>query len=208
MKLRNPYEVLEIRERASEEEIKAAYKRLVKKYHPDQYANNPLSDLAEEKLKEINEAYDFLMKNNDNYNSGQGSNNWNNQQYNNNSSNLYAKIRVFIERGNINQADQILESITNRDAEWNFLKGIIFLRRGWYDMAYQHIQLAVNLDPANTEYRAALNNLASRANTYRDVGTSRGYRRDPSFCEMCQCLICSDCLCECLGGDLISCCTL
>lgn len=204
--MRNPYEVLEVREGASEEEIKAAYKRLVRKYHPDQYANNPLSDLAEEKLKEVNEAYDFLMKNKGNYDRNQGSNNWNNQQYNNNSSNLYSQIRAHIERGNINQADQMLEAIANRDAEWNFLKGIVFLRRGWFDMAYQHIQLAVSLDPYNSEYRSALNNLSYRANSYRDVGTSRGYRNDPSFCEVCQCLICSDCLCECLGGDLISCC--
>lgn len=203
--MRNPFEVLEIREGASEEEIKAAYKKLVRKYHPDQYVNNPLSDLAEEKLKEINEAYDYLMKNKGNYNRSQGSNNWNNQQYNNSNSNIYAQIRAYIERGNINQADQMLEDISNRDAEWNFLKGIIFLRRGWYDMAYQHIQMAVNLDPANTEYRMALNNLASRANTYRDIGRNRGYRNDPSFCEVCQCLICSDCLCECLGGDLIRC---
>ncbi|SDZ06147.1 molecular chaperone DnaJ [Proteiniborus ethanoligenes] len=203
--MRNPYEVLEIGEGASEEEIKAAYKRLVRKYHPDQYANNPLSDLAEEKLKEINEAYDFLIKNKGNYTGGQKSNNWGNQQYNNSSSSIYAQVRAYIERGHINQADQILEGITNRNAEWNFLKGIIFLRRGWYDMAYQHIQLAVNLDPTNTEYRAALSNLASRANAYRNVGNNRGYRRDPSFCEICQCLICSDCLCECLGGDLVRC---
>lgn len=204
--MRNPYEILEIREGASEEEIKAAYKKLVRKYHPDQYANNPLSDLAEEKLKEINEAYDFLMKNKSDYNRSQESNNWNNQQYNNNSSSLYAQIRAYIERGNINQADHMLEGMSNRDAEWNYLKGIIFLRRGWYDMAYQHIQLAVNLDPYNSEYRTALNNLSTRSNTYRDVGTSRGYRNDTSLCEVCQCLICSDCLCECLGGDLISCC--
>lgn len=203
--MRNPYEVLEIRDGASEEEIKAAYKRLVRKYHPDQYANNPLSDLAEEKLKEINEAYDYLIKNKGNYYESQKSNNWGNQQYNNNSSGVYAQVRTYIERGQINEADQILEGITNRNAEWNFLKGIIFLRRGWYDMAYQHIQLAVNLDPTNTEYRAALNNLSYRANTYRNVGANRGYRKDPSFCEVCQCLICSDCLCECLGGDLIRC---
>jgi len=60
--MRNPYEVLGIREGTSVEGIKRAYKELVRKYHPDQYQNNPLSDLAEEKLKEINEAYDYLMK--------------------------------------------------------------------------------------------------------------------------------------------------
>lgn len=203
--MKNPYEVLEIKEGASEEEIKAAYKRLVRKYHPDQYVNNPLSDLAEEKLKEINEAYDFLMKNRGNYNRNQGSNNSNNQQYNNNSSSIYAQVRMYIERGNINQAEEILESITNRGAEWNYLKGIVCLRRGWYDMAYQYLQVAVNLEPYNFEYREAWSNLASRAQTYRNVGMGRGYRNDTSLCEVCQCLICSDCLCECLGGDLISC---
>ena len=58
----NPYEVLGVSENASDEEIKKAYKELVKKYHPDKYQNNPLSDLAEEKLQEINEAYEMLMK--------------------------------------------------------------------------------------------------------------------------------------------------
>lgn len=52
----NPYEVLRRSENATDEEIKKAYKELVKKYHPDKYHNNPLADLAEEKLQEINEA--------------------------------------------------------------------------------------------------------------------------------------------------------
>ena len=59
----NPYEVLGVPENASEEEIKKAYKELVKKYHPDKYQDNPLADLAEEKLQEVNEAYDMLTKN-------------------------------------------------------------------------------------------------------------------------------------------------
>jgi len=61
--MNNPYEVLGVKPGASESEIRAAYKNLVKKYHPDKYQNNPLADLAEEKMQEINEAYDILMKN-------------------------------------------------------------------------------------------------------------------------------------------------
>ena len=61
--LRDPYEVLEINKGAGKEEIQKAYRRLVKKYHPDQYRNHPLEKLAEEKMAEINAAYDYLMKN-------------------------------------------------------------------------------------------------------------------------------------------------
>lgn len=60
---KNPYKILGIKEGASYDEIKRAYRELAKKYHPDRYRDNPLSDLAGEKMREINEAYDDLMKN-------------------------------------------------------------------------------------------------------------------------------------------------
>ena len=56
----NPYEVLGVSPSASDEEIKKAYRALAKKYHPDNYANSPLADVAEQKMKEVNEAYDMI----------------------------------------------------------------------------------------------------------------------------------------------------
>lgn len=61
---KDPYEILGVRRGASEDEIRTAYRELVKKYHPDAYRDNPLSDLAEEKIKEINWAYDQLTNGN------------------------------------------------------------------------------------------------------------------------------------------------
>ena len=59
--MRDPYEVLGVSRNASQEEIKKAYRELSRKYHPDSYANNPLADLAEEKFKEVQEAYQQIM---------------------------------------------------------------------------------------------------------------------------------------------------
>jgi curved DNA-binding protein CbpA len=58
----DPYKILGIESTASDEDVKKAYRELAKKYHPDNYANTPLADLAEEKMKEINEAYDTIRK--------------------------------------------------------------------------------------------------------------------------------------------------
>ncbi|MGE4282964.1 MAG: DnaJ domain-containing protein [Clostridia bacterium] len=204
--MRNPYEVLGVREGASEEEIKKAYRDQARKYHPDQYANNPLSDLAQEKMKEINEAYDFLMKNKGGTRQYSQNSNQNQQSYNGTGQGIYIQVRRFIEIGNVAEADRMLEQISNRDAEWHFLKGAVFLRRGWYDQARQYFQKAVSMNPNNPEYRAALNNISYRNTTYRNVGGGMGYGGGASTCDCCTSMICADCCCECLGGDLISCC--
>lgn len=58
----DPYSVLGVSRDASEEEIKKAYKALSRKYHPDANINNPNKDQAEEKFKEIQAAYQQIMK--------------------------------------------------------------------------------------------------------------------------------------------------
>jgi len=207
IKLRNPYEVLEIKEGASEEEIKKAYRELVKKYHPDQYQNNPLSELAEEKLREINEAYEYLTKNGSFKRQPSGSDNYNNS-YSGSDSNVssFQRVRMLINSGNLAAAEQLLNTSRDRNAEWYYLKGLIFQRKGWYGEAYSHLQAAVNMDPNNFEYRQAFSQMQNNAYTYRGAASGMGYNRSNDMCSMCQCMICSDCCCESMGGDLIGCC--
>lgn len=205
--MNNPYEVLGIKEGAGEEEIKKAYREQVKKYHPDQYQDNPLSKLAEEKLREVNEAYDYLMKNpsprRESAGSGSGGRSWNSP----NDNEFFGRVRANINNGNIKAAEDMLDGHSNRTAPWYYMKGVIFMRKGWYDEAYQHIQTAVNMDPSNYEYRNALGRMNNTNNVYRDNAFGRGYAKGgPDICTICQCLWCSDCCCECGGGDLISCC--
>lgn len=205
----NPYEVLGVKEGASQAEIKSAYRKLVKQYHPDQYGDNPLKDLAQEKLAEINQAYDMLTKGNNNSNNNTGYNSGYNTNYNNtsNSSDAYAfqEIRRLIQARNIGAAEVKLNSISNRNAEWNFLMGICHVQKGWFDSGLQYLQTAVNMDPNNFEYRQALNQINSRATNYGNpYRTSAAGGADA--CNCCLNLWCLDSLCECFGGDLIGCC--
>lgn len=203
--MRNPYEVLGIKEGASEDEIKRAYRELVKKYHPDQYQDNPLAKLAEEKLREVNEAYDYLMKNGK---ARSGGGTWGGGQSSRTQSDnaIFNQVRMNINNGNIGVAEEMLNRSSIRTAEWFYLKGLIFLRKGWYDEALSHIQTAVSMEPNNFEYRSALSRLNMSNSAYRGNAYGRGYNQNADMCTMCQILWCTDCCCECLGADLISCC--
>lgn len=208
----NPYEVLGIKEGASEEEIKRAYRDLVRKYHPDQYKDNPLSDLAEEKLKEINEAYDMLMKGRKgssgrNNSSGQYSSSSYSQDYSyGTQQGDYQKVAEYINRGDLVNAERMLNNIPTRDAQWYYFKGVIAARRGRYGVAYDSFQTAVNMDPSNPVYQDALNQMMNASRGFRrDVYNRRG-DESQQLCQLCTTMYCADCCCEMMGGDCISCC--
>ena len=199
----DPYKVLGVSPDASDDEIKKAYRELAKKYHPDNYVDNPLSDLAAEKMKEINEAYDTIINNRRNGNTG----GYSGSSSGSSSSTGFSKVREYIFNGNYTQAEAILNStpIQSRNAEWNFLKGCVAMKNQYYTQAHSYLQRACTMDPTNEEYRSVYNQLTSAQNQYGGFNTSRT-GGDCSTCDLCSTLICADCCCECMGGDLISCC--
>ncbi len=204
--MRDPYEVLGVSKNATDDQIKNAYRELARKYHPDNYIDNPLSDLAAEKMKEINDAYDAIVnmrRTGSSKNTGSGAYN---SSYS--SSTGFPEVRSLINQGRLEQAQEILDGVPpqNRDAEWYFLNGTVLYRRGWFDQAYTSFATAVRMNPQNPEYRNAMNNAQRQSgqqyNPYRSYGTTGGC----NTCDICNSLICADCCCECMGGDLIPCC--
>ena len=112
--MRDPYEVLGVDPSASDDEVKKAYRELARKYHPDNYQNNPLADLAEEKMKEVNEAYDAVTKmrsgggSSTSYQSGYQSQ----QNYQRNTGpSSYAQVRQLINLGDLDRAEQLLQGL-------------------------------------------------------------------------------------------------
>ena len=218
----DPYQVLGVSPSATDEQIKNAYRELARKYHPDNYVNNPLADLAQEKMKEINEAYDQIQrqrKHQQQSYSGQASANrgysnagYSRQSYSGQGRSQFADIRQLLNSNRLSEAEELLEGIPQqrRDAEWYYLRGRVFYVHGWLDQAYSYYTRAVQMNPGNAEYQTALNQLMWQRNTGRPSGGYGDYRNvqsgGMSGCDMCSGLICADCCCECMGGDLISCC--
>lgn len=219
--MKNPYEVLGVPESASEEQIKSAYRALAKKYHPDNYSGSPLADVANEKMQEINEAYDAITsgsykknsRSSESYGYGYGYSGstgygyGGSTGYSSGSTNpVYAQVRTAINRRRYDEAEAILNGIpsSERDAEWNFLKGQIFYAKGWFEKAASCFDAACSMDPHNPEYAQAYNRVnSSRSGGFR---TERGGASSSGTCNLCSSLLCADCCCECMGGDLIPCC--
>lgn len=211
--MKDPYEVLGVSRSATEDEIKSAYRALAKKYHPDKYAGSDLADLANEKMQEINEAYDTICKGgfksqsssgydygySSSYSGGYGSSARSNFDAN--------TIISMINAGRLDEAMNMLENVTNRDrnAQWNFLMGQVMMRKGWLDKAATYFSTAYSMEPNNPDYRNAYESTnLHRAGGYR---TRPGTSRDSAdLCDICATLWCADTCCECMGGDLISCC--
>lgn len=202
--MNDPYAVLGVSKNATDDEIKDAYRKLARKYHPDNYTDNPLSDLAGEKMKEINEAYDTII-NLRRSGSAKSSSDYGDAY---SQATNFPEVRSLINQGRLEQAQEILDDVLpqSRDAEWYFLNGTVLYRRGWFDQAYTSFATATRMNPQNPEYRNAMNNAQKQSgqqyNPYRSYGSGSGC----NACDVCNGLICADCCCECMGGDLIPCC--
>lgn len=214
----DPYEVLGVPRDADEETIKKAYRELIKKYHPDKYVNSPLADMASEKTKEINRAYDMINGKNVDAGAqqggydpfrGQGGAGGYNPFYGrygqgggrytyNSGSDSYANVRALLTMNRVAEAEAMLNRL-QKTAEWYFLMGVVCLRKGWYDQGVTYLRRAVEMEPNNIEYRNALDNI-TRRNTGYTTRTETTGTADPCAggCP-CWCIPC--CMpCDCVPG--------
>lgn len=209
----DPYEILGVSRDASDDEIKKAYRELAKKYHPDRYVDNPLSSLAEEKFKEVQQAYDAIMEER----SGHGTS-YQQSSYGGYSQNQYQDYggsdvetpelqtaRNYIELKRYREALNLLTRITNRSARWYYYSALANRGLGNNVEAMNLARQAVSMNPNNLEYRNFLNQMMQTNQTYQTNSQQYG-GMGSNPCDCCLQLWCMDSCCECFGGDLISCC--
>ena len=207
--MNNPYEILGVSSDASDEQIKNAYREKARRIQEADYSSSPVSDIAEKRMKELDDAYDAIMSQR---RSGAGYSSQNTYGTYSTSGTYtpptYAEIREKIRRNDIDDAQIMLDNIpeSSRIAEWYYLQGMIQQKKGWANAAYENYERAYRMDSSNPEYSRAYQAMNSqRSGGYR-TSTCRNADSECGFCNMCQGLICADCCCECMGGDLIPCC--
>lgn len=228
---KNPYDVLGISQNASDDEVKKAYRELSRKYHPDANVDNPLADLAEEKFKEVQEAYDEIMRQRSQGGSssggfgggsrssaGGGYRNYGYQGYRQQQSagsagdsqqdvEMQAAIN-FINSRRYQDALNVLNRMQNRTSMWYYASAFANAGLGNNVLARDQAATAVNMEPNNVQYRQLLNQIEFNSRRYQNNPYGGGYYGSGSSCgtgNMCCDLCIADQLCECMGGDLCTC---
>ncbi len=213
--MRSPYDILGVSSNASEDEIKKAYRKLSRKYHPDANVNNPNREQAEEKFKEVQQAYDAIINGKtDAYGSeysqntyggygpfggfGAGFGNQNTQSYHEDKDVTYLNAAMnYIRGGDYQSALRILSEIENRTGRWYYVSAMAHYSSGNQATALQHIQIAMRMEPGNMEYQQFYNVMQNGGMWYTSRGTEYGYPGAGSdyCCKLCMWNLCFNLIC-------------
>lgn len=209
----DPYEVLGLKRGASDEEIKKAYRTLSRKYHPDANINNPNAAQAEEKFKQVQAAYDQIMKEKEQGYSGYGSTNgyggYGNTGYGSGGAagstdeytmHLNAAMN-YIRAGRYNEALNVLSGMEQKNAQWYYLSAIANNGLGNNVVALEHAKQAAAMEPGRMEYQALVSQLQGGGGWYDQMSTPYGGMQvmgNDFCCKLCLAnMMCNLC---CLSG--------
>ncbi|MGI6013671.1 MAG: J domain-containing protein [Oscillospiraceae bacterium] len=204
--IKDPYQVLGVSRDASDDEIKAAYRNLAKKYHPDL---NPGDAAAAQKMNEINAAYDQIKspKQNTTYESysGAAGQSYGGQSYDGDSTaSALQAARHYIQIGYYQQALVALNGAQTRDAEWYYLSAIANHNLGNRITGLEHIQRAVSMEPNNPEYQRVLAQIQNGGNMYSNFNQAFSMNMGTST-RFCLGIVAANILCRFFGIPFICC---
>jgi len=232
--MNDPYQILGVTRDASDREIKKAYRDLSRKYHPDSYAGKSEAEAnaAAEKFKQVQEAYNRIVDERSGkatgsygdfggfggFGAGQGR-----QNYSEDEQHMMAAMN-YIRARRYNEALNVLNGISNRNAAWYYYSSIANMGLGNNNVALEQAKQAADMEPGNMQYRQYYQQLQNGGGfyggspfgspfgggyggggSYGGYGSYGGGYDSCGTGNLCCDLWCADTLCECMGGDLCTC---
>ena len=144
------YKIFGLSANATDAEIDEAYNRLCAKYRGDMFLEGDAGDEAARKLTELEDAYRDVLE--------ERSYKTSEQSYDENTS-KFKKVEDLVKAGNINEAQSILDDMTERTAEWHYYQAMVFYKKDWFTDSKKQLELALSLDKNNEKYKKALDRL-------------------------------------------------
>lgn len=215
---KDPYLILGLKDDATQQQVEDAYRALRKEYEEKCFAEGEEGARAARKLTELDQAYNDCLED------------LQDRVKISDFGNVLKHVEALIKEGKLDDAQDALDKIEPRDGEWHYMQAQIYYRRNWHTESKNQLEIAMNLDPSNVKYSRTykrLTDMLAGANINQGQGagqqtqarsgyadTRGGYQRPVNdgadnvnaCCNTCSTLICCDCCCECMGGDLIPCC--
>lgn len=212
----DPYQVLGVPRNASEDEIKKAYRKLSRMYHPDANINNPNKDQTEEKFKQVQEAYNQIIKEREGGSQGYGGEAYNGNPFGDfggfgrsygsqgRGTQSEEEVRLnaamnYANAGHYQEAMNVLNGIQNRTALWYYVSAYVNSQTGNNVRAMEDAKTAVEMEPDNMQFRFLYNRLQNTGGQYARRGTVYGtpFEGRGDFCwrvmllnMFCNCFCC------------------
>ena len=149
------YEILGVSESATDEEIRARYEELKKKYSEERFLEGEAGNEAARMLNRIDVAYNEIMTERSEKHSAE------------NAGSSYAKVDEYIRAGKINEAQAVLDEFNERPAEWHYLQSVVFYKKNWMNESKKQLEIALQMDSSNEKYRTAYNKLKEKIEYYK-----------------------------------------
>lgn len=197
----NAFEILGLPSTATRDEVKDKYNELRKQYLEDRFKPGDEGERAAEKLQELDVAYrdamDAIDEREQRVNRAA---NADNATSDNGAPDDYESIRQQIKDNKLDEAQDALDQIIDRTAEWHYLQSILFYKRNWFLESKKQLEMACQMEPNNKRYKQSLDKLtkilASNTISPDQMRTSSSSTEDSRYYDNGTCTgsACADCL--------------